>query len=233
VNDDHVRFEDDLAAYMLEALTADAVREFERHMAGCSRCQERARWLQGSVEMLPATVEQLEPPPALRERLMETVRSEAATPPRPRRAERRRRRARFGNLMALPRPAIALGLALIAVAAVTGYALGTGGDNTQTSTISAQVDPSLRGAHATLEREGDNGLLRVSGLPQHSDRIYQVWIEEDGAVRSAGLFQVDRSGSGAAAIEGELDRADRVMVSLEPPRGSPQPTSDPLVVAET
>ena len=233
MNDDHVRYEDDLAAYMLDALTNDEAREFERHMAGCPRCQERARWLQGSVEMLPATVEQVEPPPELRERLMQTVRSEAGAAPRPRRAERRGWRSRLGDLLTIPRPAIALGLALIAVAAVAGYALGTGDEGTRTSTITAQVAPSLPDARATLERKGDNGVLRVSGLPQHSHRIYQVWIEEKGAVRPAGLFQVDRSGSGAAAIEGELDRADRVMVSLEPPRGSPQPTSDPLVIAKT
>ena len=44
---DHMRFEDDLAAYMLDALPGDEKLRFERHLDGCQRCQERARWLQG------------------------------------------------------------------------------------------------------------------------------------------------------------------------------------------
>lgn len=237
---DHTRYEDDLAAYLLDALAEDEAREMERHIDGCPRCHERARWLQASVEMLPTAVEQLEPPPELRERLMQTVRAEAealragelsvSVPAAPERA--RDRRGWLGRLLAVPRPALALGALLLAIAGgVVGYALGNG-DGTDATTVQAQVDPSVSGARATLERDGDKGILRVSGLPQHRNRIYEVWLARGKEVRPAGLFQVDRSGSGAAAIPTGLDRADQVMVSLEPPGGSEQPTSDPLVVAE-
>lgn len=231
---DHTRWEDDLAAYLLDALSADEAREVEHHLEGCPRCQERARWLQASVETLPTAVEQLEPPPELRERLMRTVRAEAAAPapaaPRPERT--RARRGWLDMLRAVPRPALALGVVLIAVAAVAGYAIGTGDDGTTTSTVSAQVDPSLAGASATLERDGDSGVLRVAGLPQRTGRIYEVWLAQGDQVRPAGLFQVDRSGRAATAIPRGLDGADRVMVSVEPPRGSEQPTTDPIVIAE-
>jgi anti-sigma-K factor RskA len=225
---DHIRYEDDLAAYLLDALTPDEAREFDRHLRDCARCQERARWLRASVEMLPTAVPQVEPPPALREQLMQTVRAEAAQP----RARRRPRRGWLGRLTAVPRPAIALGAVLIAIAGAAGYALGTGGEENGTTTVTAQVNPSLAGARATLERDGDSGILRVSGLPQHRRSIYELWIQEGKQVRPAGLFQVDRSGRGAAAIPSGLDGADRVMVSLEPPGGSAQPTSDPLVIAD-
>ena len=235
---DHTRYEDDLAAYLLDALAEDEAREMERHIDGCPRCQERARWLQGSVEMLPTAVEQLEPPPELRERLMQTVRAEGAAaaelhvsvPATPERAGDRR--GWLGRLLAVPRPALALGAMLLAIAGgVVGYALGNG-DGTDSTTVQAQVDPSVSGARATLERDGDKGILRVSGLPQHQNRIYEVWLARGKEVRPAGLFQVDRSGQGAAAIPTGLDEADQVMVSLEPAAGSAQPTSDPLVVAE-
>jgi anti-sigma factor RsiW len=42
---DHARYEDDLAAYLLDALTADEARAMERHIEVCGRCQERAGWL--------------------------------------------------------------------------------------------------------------------------------------------------------------------------------------------
>ncbi|MGH2978084.1 MAG: anti-sigma factor domain-containing protein [Solirubrobacterales bacterium] len=238
---DHARFEDDLAAYLLDALTADEVREIERHIEGCERCQERARWLQGSVEMLPTAVEQLEPPPALRERLMRTVRAEAGVSARERPAaagagsDRDARshggRGWLSRLFALPRPAMALGAILLAVGAGgLGYAVGTGGDAGEPTTIQAEVAPP--GAHVTLERDGDRGILRVSGLPQHSNRIYEVWLERGGQARPATLFQVHRDGTGSAAIPHGLNGADRVMVSLEPPGGSAQPTSDPVVVTD-
>lgn len=229
---DHTRWEDDLAAYLLDALSADEAREIERHLEGCPRCQERARWLQASVETLPTAVEQLEPPPELRERLMQTVRAEAATPVVATHAEQPRAPRRWRALLTVPRPALALGVVLIAVAAVAGYAIGTGGDRTTTSTVSAEVDPALAGASATLERDGDSGVLRVAGLPQRTDRIYEVWLAQGDQVRPAGLFQVDRSGRAATAIPRGLNGADRVMVSVEPPRGSAQPTTDPIVIAE-
>lgn len=237
---DHAAYEDDLAAYLLDALTGEEARAMERHLEACPRCQERARWLQASVDVLPTTVEQLEPPPALRERLMRTVREEAAAAPaaeqRDAASHKPRRplegRGWLGRLFALPRPAIAAGATALALGAgVLGYALGNGGDGaTGTTTVRAQVAPP--GARVTLERQGDRGILHVAGLPQHRNRIYEVWIARGDRVRPAGLFQVDRRGRGAAAIPRGLDGADQVMVSVEPPGGSAQPTSDPVVVAE-
>jgi hypothetical protein len=244
---DHARYEDDLAAYLLDALTEAEAGEVKLHIEGCARCQERARWLQGSVEMLPTAVEQLQPPPELRERLMRTVRAEAAAQPEaadeaeaeppalpaagPDRSRAPRGRGWLGGLFALPRPAMALGAILLAVGGgVLGYALGSGDDGNQTTTVQAAVAPP--GARATLERDGDRGILRVSGLPQRTNRIYEVWLQHGKRVRPAGLFQVDRRGRGAAAIPTGLEGADRVMVSLEPPGGSAQPTSDPIIVTE-
>jgi anti-sigma-K factor RskA len=231
---DHAAYEEDLAAYLLDALPADEARAMELHIEGCARCQERTRWLRASVELLPTAVEQLEPPPELKERLMRTVRAEAAPPPAAQAevpAPERRQAGWLGRLFALPRPAIALGATvLLAGAGAIGYALGSGDDARQTTTVRAAVAPP--GAQVTLERDGDRGILRVSGLPQHSNRIYEVWIARGKQVRPAGLFQVDRQGRGAAAIPHGLESADQVMVSLEPPAGSLQPTSEPVVVTD-
>jgi anti-sigma-K factor RskA len=231
---DHAGYEDDLAAYLLDALPADEARAIELHIEGCERCQERTRWLRASVELLPTAVEQLEPPPELKERLMSTVRAEAAPPPAAQldRPGASRGGGWLGRLFALPRPAIALGATVLLVGAgMIGYALGSGDDAGQTTTtVQAAVAPP--GARVTLERDGDSGILRVSGLPQHTNRIYEVWIARGKQVRPAGLFQVDRQGRGAAAIPHGLEAADQVMVSLEPPGGSAQPTTEPLVVTD-
>jgi anti-sigma-K factor RskA len=221
---DHVNYEDNLAAYLLDALPGDEARDFERHLHGCARCQERARWLQGSVDMLPAAVEQVEPPPALRKRLMETVRAEAEPAAAP------RRRRSWRDLFAIPRPALAMTAVVLAAVAVGAYALGSGGgSDEQTVTARAQAPP---GATAVVERTGDQGILRVSGLPQHRDGIYEVWIAHGSRVEPSTLFQVQKNGTGAAAIPDGLDDADQVMVTLEPPSGSAKPTSAPLIVTK-
>jgi anti-sigma-K factor RskA len=225
---DHMSFEDDLAAYMLDALPGDEARQFERHLDSCPRCQERARWLKTSVEMLPAAVPQVEPPPALRERLMATVRAEAEeagrAPVRP--AQRRSWR----DLFAIPRPALAMAAALLVAVAVGGYALGTGGGDADETVTARGQAPA--GATAIVERTGDKGILRVSGLPQRTDGIYEVWIARDGEVVPSTLFQVHRDGSGAAAIPEGLEDADQVMVTLEPRGGSAKPTRAPIIVTK-
>ena len=225
--DDHLPYEDDLAAYLLDALPGEEARRFERHMDGCPRCQEHALWLRGSVDMLPSAIEQLEPPPALRERLMQTVRAEAEADSSPARRPRRRRR---GWLSSVPRPAIALAAIVIAAAAVGGYALGSGGDGNET--VTATANSTAPGVRASVERTGDRGILYVSGLPQRPGHIYEVWVARDGKVQPSGLFQVERDGTGAAAIPRGLDKADQVMVTLEPAGGSTQPTRAPLIAAD-
>jgi anti-sigma-K factor RskA len=220
---DHLYHEDNLAAYLLDALQGDEARAFERHLNGCARCQERARWLQGSVDMLPAAVEQFEPPPALRKRLMETVRAEAEP------VSVARRRWSWRDLLAIPRPALAMTAVLLAAVAVGAYALGSGGSDQQTVTARAQAPP---GVTAVVERTGDKGILRVSGLPQRTDGIYEVWIARGNSVEPSTLFQVHRNGSGAAAIPDGLADADQVMVTLEPRGGSAKPTRAPLIVTK-
>jgi len=217
--DDHITYEDDLAAYLLDALPGDEARDFERHLDGCARCQERARWLQGSIDMLPVAVEQVEPPPALRARLMQTVHAEVAPAPR----------KRWSWHISIPRPMIAVAAAVLAAVAIGGYALGSGGDGQET--VTARADAPA-GVAASVERTGDQGILRVSGLPQRTDGIYEVWIARDGKVEPSTLFQVNRDGDGAAAIPRGLDGADQVMVTLEPRRGSVQPTRAPIIVAK-
>jgi hypothetical protein len=176
--------------------------------------------------MLPVAVEQVEPPPALRDRLMTTVRAEAAQEGRaPARAPRRRS---WRDLFAIPRPALAFTAVLLVAVAVAGYAIGTGGEpGSDTVTAQGKAPP---GATAVVEHSGDTGTLRVTGLPQRTDRIYQVWIARGDRVESSTLFQVHRDGSGAAAIPEGLEDADQVMVTLEPPGGSRRPTRAPLIV---
>jgi anti-sigma-K factor RskA len=229
----HLRFEDELAAYMLGSLDAAETSAFEEHLASCQRCQARERWLRASVDVLPASVEQIEPPPALRERLVETVREEAGVPQEPARARHPVRPARglrawLGSLSLRPAAALA-GAVIVLVAGVAGYAIGR--DDSGTTNITATGTPAAPQTTGTLVRSGDVGVLRVSNLPQRRDRVYEVWLVQKGKPVPSTLFQVGKDGTGAAGIPDGLDDSTQVMVTSEPPGGSIQPTTQPLLSA--
>jgi len=222
----HQPYEDELAAYLLDALTDEERQAFEEHLRGCEMCQARERWLRTSVEVLPASVEQLEPPAELRERLLETVRGEAEPQvAAPRTSWRERFAAR-----AL-RPAIGLAAALLVVGAIVGYAIRGGGGDSSTTTVTAQSSPAEPNARGTVVRSGDSAIVRVSGLPQRAGRVYEVWLLKDGKPVPSALFQVDRGGSGSAGIPAGVDGATQIMVTSEPAGGSDQPTMKPLLSA--
>jgi anti-sigma-K factor RskA len=231
--DAHVRYEDELAAYMLGSLEPEETVAFEAHLATCDHCQARERWLRVSVDVLPSSVEQIEPPPALRERLIETVRREAGVPlgaPRREGAAGRIRRW-LGSLSLQPATALA-GVVLLLAAGIAGYAVGKDGGGSNTTTIAASGTPAAAaGTTGSLVRSGDVGVLRVSNLPQRRGRVYEVWLVQDGKPRPSALFQVGSDGTGAAGIPGGLDDSTQVMVTSEPAVGSTQPTTQPILSA--
>ena len=69
---------DDLVAFALGALEPGEERAIEAHTPGCARCTRELEAVMPAVAVLGESVEQLEPPLELRERVLAVVRSEAA-----------------------------------------------------------------------------------------------------------------------------------------------------------
>jgi anti-sigma-K factor RskA len=223
--DHNRRYEEDLAAYLLDALSPDEVREFRAHLEGCARCQSDERWLRASVEMLPSSVEQFEPPRELRDRLMARVHTEAENDRAPVR-ETPKRRWRWPAV----RTAAAAAAIAIAIFGPLGYLLGND-EGTNTKTIQAEATKPSSTVQANLVRNGDSGVLKVAMLPvQRRGHVYQTWLQRGKQIVPSTLFVVNNDGSGSAVVE-NLEGADAVMVSEEPDGGSPQPTSKPVLIA--
>lgn len=233
---------EDLAAYALDALSEPEAAALESHVAECDWCTERLRWLQPAIDILPATVPQEEPPPALRARLMEVVESEAparAEAPAPAGASQRSWSERLGFSGWSLRPALAgLAVLLIVAAGVAGYALSgddtTGGQTTETFTARGVGEGKL--AHGTLEVQGDKGSLQVANLPATKPgEVYQAWVEDTpeqgGAIHPSSVFVVADDGSGHVVIPSGLEAADRVMVTREPKGGSEKPHESSIITA--
>jgi anti-sigma-K factor RskA len=220
---EHERRRDDIAAYLLGALEPGEAAELERHIAGCPECEQELRRLRPAVQVLPETVESVEAPAALRGRLMEQVRSEAAgsqAAPAAHRAPRRR----FGL-----RPLAGLAAAALVVAAIGGYAIsdsGSGG-GPQTTTVVTGQSP---GVTAEMVREGETGTLRLANLHQlPAGKVLQAWVQRGKRVVSAKALFVPNSDGTATATIDNMDDVNTVMVTAEPRGGSIQPTSAPIV----
>lgn len=225
---DHDELGDDLAAYALGALEEEEAERLRLHIETCEECRRQLRWLEEAVELLPRTVEQLEPPPRLRESLMETVRAESRQAARePPGAVPERWWSRFGIVLRRPATAIAVAAMLI-VGVVAGYLISeSGGNGTSTYQVQALGNSNATGV---LERTGASGILRVRGMPALArDQVYEVWVQRDGKLAPSSLFVPRSDHSADAAVPSDLNGADAVLVTKEPPGGSSQPTSAPLL----
>jgi len=213
---DHARHRDDVAPYLLGALNDLERQAFERHVRGCSECRDELERLQPAAAALPGSVDQIEPPPGLKQRLMAEVEREADSNVV---AVRPRRR----------RPAALLAVAAaVLVALLVGFGVAQlGGDDTRTVNATvAKVTPDARG---DLEVRGDSGTLRLHGMPELGRaRVYQVWLQHGGRLDPARTFEVGRSGAADVELP-NLQDADGVFVTREARGGATMPSEDPIV----
>jgi anti-sigma-K factor RskA len=227
----HDELRDDLAAYALGALADSEARTLDAHLEECEPCRELLRWLAPAVDLLPASVEQRQPPDRLRGALMDAVRAEAAPPDAVTTAPKTKRRFRLPAF----RPALALGAAaVLAIGVALGVGIDDGGPNdAPTSTELSQVEPLSAGSiEGTLERQGELATLSLEGMPNlRRDQVYEVWIDRGGELEPSTLFVLDSERDATAAVRGSLAGADRVLVTAEPRGGSETPTGAPLLEA--
>jgi anti-sigma-K factor RskA len=215
---DHNRWSEDVAAYVLGALDPAEAAGFERHLAGCERCQSEMRWFEPAVQVLPESVERQEPPPQLREALMAEVRADAEPQPGP--AKRR-------SWSWFSRPAIAFAVVLLAVAVVASYEIGKGGsDEAGGGTLVTHE----HGITLKMVREGDGGTLHLANLHQlPSGKVLEAWVRREGTVEAVpALLVPDRKGQAETTIA-DMKGVDTVMVTEEPQGGSEEPTGDAIV----
>jgi anti-sigma-K factor RskA len=232
----HEDFQDASAAYLLGALPDGERAGFEAHLASCPDCRAELDELRVAAEALPVAAPPMRPPPALKARIMAEVEREAALlrsagPEADRPAPRRERRRWFG--FGLPTPAVAaLACATLLVGIGVGALVFGSGDSGQTLQFKNGGALSAR-ASAELDVKGDSALIVARGLPAPgSGRVYQVWVQRDGGPPepTAALFTPRGDGSATASVP-DVKGVDKVMVSDEPSGGSPQPTTDPILIA--
>jgi anti-sigma factor RsiW len=233
---EHRECSESLGAYALGALPDLEGERVRRHLADCRQCRAELEGLRAAVDALPASVPQIDPPPALKSRLMEIVETEAevlraAGEPADRPEPTPKKRPRWLTIP-VPTPGQAVAYACIIAVAIAVAIGGWGAPVTRT--INAQLSAPLLagGTKAKLQLTGTRAELVVEGLPAPAQgHVDELWIKRGAASpQPAGTFVVM---SGSVRVSRPVDRGDVVMMTMERAPGTDAPTSAPLIVAQT
>ncbi|MFF3306396.1 anti-sigma factor domain-containing protein [Streptomyces sp. NPDC002952] len=234
-------------AYALHALSEDERGAFERHAADCEACTEEVRELTETAARLALAVSAV-PRPELRARVLQritTVRQDAprtVPPPRSARSAARPRGLSRWALAACVATAAALGGTTVwqhdraqdarqqaqraeqrtdAVASVLGAP--------DARTRSAKLADGARGT-VVVSKSLDEAVFIASGMAEPpAGKVYQLWFDDAGTMRSAGLMDPGRT-TEAVLMEGSVDGASGMGVTVEPAGGSAEPTSSPVAL---
>jgi len=237
-------------AYALDALDEAERERFERHLRRCPACAQEVREL-ASVTTALAMAVSVEPPPALRERVLTAVAITRQLPP-----EVAEPRQRLGARVRLPRtsgspwlPRLALATAVVGVAATvtlgllqisTQHRLDTAqAQNQEIAAVLAAPDARITSATATvggtatvvLSYAEQKMVFASSGLPAlPSSKVYELWLLGPSTARPAGLLPQPSDGKTSPVLASGLEADDKVGVTVEPAGGTSSPTTTPILV---
>ncbi|WP_329282324.1 anti-sigma factor [Streptomyces sp. NBC_01451] len=234
-------------AYALHALSDEERDAFERHLSACEPCTQETAELCATTARLGLAVSAT-PRREMREQVLRritTVRQGSPGEPTPMRSGRARLRARQlsrWTLAACLAAAAALGGTTVwqhqrAEAALSQARRAEQG-TARISAVLAAPDARTRvakladGATGTVvvSHERDQAVFLAAGMARPpAGKVYQLWFDDGGTMRSAGLMDPGRSDQ-AVLLQGGVDGASGMGVTVEPAGGSKQPTTSPLTL---
>ena len=215
------RFAELLGPYVLGELSAEEERELERHLAGCSECQDelaRARQIHVLLRELAAGG----PPPELKARVLGRARGEMPA------------RSRGGWRLWVPAAAALLLAAILGMWLLQPIIRDSSGEVALTATALAPgASGDLRG-----EKIGQNLQieLEVQELPRLSkDEYYEMWYaREDGGRISCGTFRTQPEGKTTVTLTAPVSAVSYpiIEVTREPDDGDPGSSGEKVLVGD-
>jgi anti-sigma factor RsiW len=241
-------------AYALDAVAGEEREEFEGHLTECDACAQEVRELTATAARLglaaPRVPLPAESAAALRSAVLREVARTRQEPPAVSDPPAAARRTPW-------RPyRLALAACLALAAALGGVAVWQHqeADSARTRADRAEAEarsraaevsgvltaPDARTVSARLAHGGtgavvvskarDRAVFVGSGLPKLSGgRVYQLWFDDAGTMRPAGLVSGTAITS-AVPASGPIGRASGLGITVEPAGGSRHPTTAPLAV---
>ena len=216
------------AAYVLHALDEHEENEYENHLRRCSRCRDDITSLQETASALAYATPAMQPPPGLRDRILERAREER--PAAPVVPLRRRRLAPLLGATAAAAAAVAVGLGLWAASIQDSL-------DEEREAHAILADPTAR----QIPLEGATGRLVVAssreaalvvrGLDEAPEnRTYEAWVIVGETPQPAGLFRGDDERD-LVLLTRPVPRGAIVAVTVERRGGVDRPQGRPFITA--
>jgi anti-sigma-K factor RskA len=231
-NDAHIL--DVLPALALGSLDADEAVRAQEHLSSCVICRSELSDFESLAAQMAFAIPPVEPPPDLRNRLMERVQMPRPQPQsRPLPVQKVPSRSWWERL--LPAWGVA-SLVLILVLAAFNLLLWQRFNEMDFFTTpgglrAVPLLPADAASPATgfvlVSVDGSDGALIVDGLPPLAeDQEYQLWLSRDGEKISGALFSTDEHNYGGTRIRAprSLLEYSAAEITVEPTGGSSQPT---------
>lgn len=235
-------------AYVLDAVSDDERVRFAAHLAACAQCRDEVDELREAAARL-GTAQAVRPRPELRE---PTIRGAYHTGQMGPVVAENEPAHRSGGRAALRRTrAVRWALsAAAAVAVAAGIGIGTHYADMQdqlSRTQAAQTVAAVLSAPDVVMRTapvGGGGMaIVVSSHREHMAVFiahglrrpppamrYELWLMGPRGERPAGMLTIHARGMAGPALITGMSGRDMVGLTIEPDSGSPQPTSQPVVM---
>lgn len=226
-------------AYAVDGLDDIERAAFERHLAVCEDCRAEVAELRDAAHLLSTTVEAA-PPASLRDGILAGISQVRPEPPTIKPHAGRRSGSRLTLLASAAAAVVMIG---------AGVAITQPWDEDQTTQraeLSAtdqviQASDAERhtvrlpkGAKATVVRSEKLGkaVLVTEAMPAApKGKIYQAWLQDSSEhMEPAGVMA--SSSDQTMLLNGDANTATAVGITVEPPGGSDEPTSSPVLVIE-
>jgi hypothetical protein len=242
-------FEELSGAFALDAVTPAERQAAEAHLATCARCTHLFKELRKVVTLLPLSVPQVSPSPALKERILAAIQQES-----------RRIRGQPTRLSKRQRwtQRILVAAAVLMLCLLSGMTAWNISLNHQVTALQGQVtslsaypgngtsyivrgisqDKGAKGQLVYLPNQNIT-LLTMRGLPQlQGVHVYQGWLvhlkgTSFTGITSIGLLNV-QNGSASLSFSGNFTDYDAAVISMEPgPSATPRAWKGDVVALGT
>ena len=231
----HEQVDELIAAYSLGAVDDAEAALVRRHLPDCPECQDTLLRMTEVVAVLPLSLEEVEPPAELRERILARVAGAPASP-----GEAGAMAPTIGKLLVLRRvPSWApLAAAAVLLAAMFGWNISLQTRSTGTPAPTTQQASLVDTSHSavgnvTYMKDQQLAFVNFRSLTAPAaGTTYELWvIPRGGKPQASGVFLPNPDGSAVLVLNRSINHGDVVAVTEEAPGGVDQPTGAPVITA--
>lgn len=245
-----------LYEYFNDQLSEEKKKEFEEHLKTCKECQDELNDLNILNESLPYQVERVTPPKEMKSRIMNNILNENNNEEKSSHQEKNesfiekkqkpiKRKNNIIRNIAFTSMAALLFISLIG----NVYQFNTqdkekktkdnkliNKDNAQVIKLKSTEQDKVQGEAFVAKTKNEKQLVvQANGLQEtKGNQAYQVWILKGEKPYRAGTF-VSSKDSGMVVFDLsdiELDKQDKIAITLEPSPNNPAPEGDIIMASE-